>query len=234
MFNRLSAEFSLPAQPSAPVPSAGDCTTLTSGACAQNTCAVAADVPAPTPTAQPHAGTIHFTSTDLADPTRIVTASAVPDTMGNYAPVELSSSLLGQEAMHFSAEGAEVPSFAFDMESPLRLLLTNPGLLVASDQATLTVSSTVDTVLTWDRGVAGVTFFVQGTAPNQSLTCSFDSAAGTGTIPAEITSQVVGMELLFTTLTSELVQAGDYTVRIVTAYDVMNPDRSAAVAGVVE
>jgi hypothetical protein len=164
----------------------------------------------------------------------VVTASAVPDALGNYADAELSSSLLGQEALHFSAEGAEVPAFSFDMESPLRLLLTNPELLVASDQATLTISSTLDTVLTWDRGAEGVTFFVQGTSPTQSLSCSFDSVAGTGTIPAELASQVVGMELLFTTFTSDLVQAGDYSVSVVAAYDVMTPDRSAAVAGVVQ
>jgi hypothetical protein len=42
------------------------------------------------------------------------------------------------------------------------------------------------------------------------------------------------MELLFTTFTSDLVQAGDYSVSVVAAYDVMTPDRSAAAAGVVQ
>lgn len=213
----------------------GGCTSISSGACGLNTCEASSTTPAAVPPPlRPHAGMISFLATDLDDPTHTVTASLAPDASGAYAVVDLSSTLRGREAISISAPGADIPAFQIDVESPLRLLLTNAEVVAVSSEATLAISRTQDTVLTWDRGVDGVTFHIQGATAAQSITCTFPSLDGTGTIPVDLVSQFMGTELRFFTFTRESILQGDVSITVTGGYDVMTPDRLAAIVGVLE
>lgn len=220
-----------------PDPIQPQCTFSSDGHCSLQLCPASgttggAVAPAE-PVAAPSAGVIDLTATDPTDPSVLIQATLTPDTQGRYANAQLNKSFTGLENITLAAQGGDVPAFTHTLDYPLLLLLTNPALtLLDTGHKTLDVSRSQDTVLTWDRGQAGLTLVVQGNTSGGQLNCSFPSEAGAGTLPSSLISQYPGEDLIFTSVTASSVQAGDYEVSVLTAGDVVTPERDAGIKGV--
>lgn len=221
-----------------PDPSEPSCTYSTDGHCSLWLCPPSTNgggavPPASDPVTFPSAGIIDLMATDPTDPSVLIQATLMPDTQGRYANAQLNQSFTGLENVTLNAQGGEVPAFTHSLDYPLLLLLTNPGLNeIDAGHETLDVSRSQDTVLTWDRGQEGLSLVVQGNTSGGQLNCSFPSEAGAGTLPSSLISQYPGEELIFTSVTASTAQAGDYEISVLTAGDVVTPERDAGIKGV--
>jgi hypothetical protein len=176
--------------------------------------------------ASPAAGTISLSAVYAETPERVVTATLEPGEDGRYPRVNLSEDLYGLETITIGAQGQDVPMFETTVTFPIALFLTNAVVVDPTEiLASVQLSRSVDAILTWDRGAAGVIFSVQGFAASQSLVCSFASEQGTGTIPAELLGQFTGDELSFYTATLTDANAGDWELSVQTGGQVVTPDR---------
>ncbi len=194
------------------------CDVVEIGECRARTC----DEYSPPASVWPHAGTVTFSSSELAGD-----ATISPGADGQYNGIALASFFQGGERGLFVASGGDVPAFQQEVDVPLGLLLTSPAYVPGTEAV---ISRSVDLSLSWLRGVEGVTFFVQansarpdGRPGSAFFSCVFPSAPGQGVIPREVLQVVAsGTSLSFFTVRSVPVQAGEFTVNAVTGIGVYN------------
>src|SRR5207247_2522715 len=83
-----------------------------------------------------------------------------------------------------NATGATVPAFTASVVMPPQLTITAPA--APTTGATLTVSRAGALTFTWDAAATTIqlTFDTPGVTPFAAVQCTFDGAAGRGTVPA--------------------------------------------------
>jgi hypothetical protein len=108
--------------------------------------------------------------------------SLVPDATGKYTSANGGIDLFtGGEMITVTAAGATVPAFTATLVAPAPINLTAPAQPTSGP---LLVDRTKDLVFTWmNGGVGTVMVSLAGTGGPASMSCTFPSAAGTGTIP---------------------------------------------------
>jgi hypothetical protein len=173
----------------------------------------------PEPVTPPSAGVITIDA-DVGE----FSVTLEPDSTGAYSSMRPTGTLQGEEVVSVVASGGEVPAFSHTVTFPLVLLLTSPVL--ATGESVITASRSDDLVLTWDRGVEGLSFFIQ-TTTGVSFACSAPSTDGTMTIPAAALAALpANTTLLLMGTGVDQVTAGDYDVSVTYANGVMNPERT--------
>ncbi|MEP7123941.1 MAG: hypothetical protein ABJE95_23635 [Byssovorax sp.] len=112
-----------------------------------------------------------------------VPITMTPDAMSKYADVKDSVNDLfdGGEAITIAATGGMVPGFATKITASAGIDLTLP--LQPANNGPLSVDRKLDLVFTWKNGAAGEVVAVLDDGMTTRLTCTFQAAAGTGTIP---------------------------------------------------
>jgi hypothetical protein len=90
----------------------------------------------------------------------------------------------GGETLAVSAAGGVAPAFDLSMKAPAQIVLTAPVLTGTP----LVIARGADMSVTWTGGTAGTLFVIElaATDPDHAyiIECTFDAAAGNGTIPA--------------------------------------------------
>lgn len=182
-----------------------------------------------------HAGSVTATFDIEGAPLSGVT---VPNQFGYYSQATLQPADLnlgGGETGSITAEGGDVGAFSQDVTFPLLLINTNPVVENADADYLIEAPRSQDLTLTWDRGAPGITYFVQRDGDIEDgtnsyrLTCQFDSALGTATIPADLLSRMPSGSTFFTfTVQNYYQDVGDdrVLVRIVTNTTVPAKDGS--------
>jgi len=139
------------------------------------------------------------------------------------------ATFLGGEPIHVEVVGGTIGGFTDDFTVPLGLLVTSP----APEGETLVMHRGQDLSLTWDRGQAGVFFYVQGTArassgETDSIRCYFPSQDGHGRIADAIFSgfDTVHFQYVLTVTQHQAIRA-DYNVITQVAFLVLDPKKNA-------
>jgi hypothetical protein len=178
----------------------------TIGACSVGQCSFAISASAPT------AGEIVISggSTEIA---------MSPDAGGSYALSDVPGTLFtGGESLTFVASGGEVPGFSGTIVAPTPLELAEPQLPDSPTTAVTLVRGAPLTVA-WTGTSSGVMRVQLARQPRDvatTVTCRFDVAAGTGTVPADLIAQLpTGTgAIVFSQLSASDVTAGEWTVSI--------------------
>jgi hypothetical protein len=200
------------------------------GDCVTTVCPV--DESAPLGAQYRHAGEVTAVM-NVADQT--ISAVSTPAASGKYSVTSFSPyiPLLGQETGVVSAAGGDIGPFSQEVEFPLLLLATNevvPNPLLGYD---LEVSRAADFMLTWDRGVPGVSYRIQRNVQSDEryrLSCAFDSSSGAGVIPGQLLSLMpTGMRLDAFTAAEQEFKVADDLVRVRVATEVTVPAKDGAV-----
>lgn len=133
-----------------------------------------------TPPAAPHAGVITINGgTEI---------TLTPDEATGLYPTLTAPALTNiwdTADIAVSAAGATVPAFADSLAPPAAITFTAPALDFVTP---LAIDKANDLAVTWDNGAAGtkVSFLLATTKPgvkSAMITCSFDAAGGTGSVP---------------------------------------------------
>jgi hypothetical protein len=223
-----SSNFNLRARFQEANPPSSPCTVVPEGNCWVTVC----DADAPV-VARPHAGTITYSSAEVA-----FAAAISPDVNGNYATLDApfpGGRFTGQEAVTVTATGGspappQVPGFQLTMTYPLLLLLDSP----ATTDGALVASRGTGFTLYFTRGVAGV--FVDfltvssGSGTTNVLNCRAPSAQGSITVSANLL-QYLGPGALLKPLSSasQTVEIGGYSVTVSVAGEMVTADRSSVI-----
>lgn len=136
------------------------------------------------------------------------------------------STLLGGELLTFTLTGADVPALTRSIPFPTRLVTTTAAMATPEDGLILADSS-VDLTLDWDGGAPGVIYQVAGRIASGAdlLYCEFPSERGTGTIPAELLSQMdPGSQLSTMTASAWRGRVGGYDVSLATGAETVTAD----------
>jgi hypothetical protein len=163
------------------------------------------------------AGTLTLTSNG----TSLLTSSPKMD--GSYP----SSFKTGEQwdpgaALKISAEGADVPAFSVDFTAPSRPEITDPAV-----DSMPVLNRSADFVVKWKPTTGKVGVWVSqvpNTAELRTSTrflCSFDAAAGTGTVPSSVVStlqttaalKTVGTNLNIGGVVEQSLKPGGYSIR---------------------
>jgi hypothetical protein len=186
------------------------------------------------------AGVISFVGSDSSQPDAGNVVTLVPESDGSYfgAPYH-PSEMLGAGTARVTAEGAEVPAFDVTLELAPSIVLSSPAAIIAGADATVSVPRSDGLELEWEPGAAGVQLLVTGPGATadgrgQNLTCEFPAMDGTGTLSAELLGKFGGDKLDFYTYVTTTITAGQRTVRVSVASDVLTPDKSARIGGVIQ
>ena len=123
------------------------------------------------------AGAVHITGGSK-------TVDLAPKSDNTYSPAVGSSSLYdGGETLTVSADGKDVPAFTTSLTAPSKVTLAAPVVTASS----LTVKRSTGVTATFSGASSGsVVLYFSATSATMAfaLTCTFDAAAGGGTIPA--------------------------------------------------
>jgi hypothetical protein len=165
------------------------CTT-TLGGCSLIDCPTApSDGGAPT---ELSAGDINIYMSELASPAVL----HFDPTQGQYsAPTFTGTSFMGGDKVDINAAGDTIHGFSTSLVAPNDITVTAP---VATDSV-FTIDTNADLDVTWSNGSAGssVVVYVSGdTQPDRyrSITCNFDAASGSGTVPVALLSYLGNVE----------------------------------------
>lgn len=210
-----------------PASGAVDCTRTTYGECRLSLCP---------PTEEPpgllwDAGVITIHDNDSgAD---AFTATLIPSgETGSYAR-EMSGTLTGGELLAISAQGGSVSGFERTVQLPLApLLLSHP---VSEDgggrEVEIPVPRTVDLEISLDMRDTGATVHVLYGRPSSeahNFSCAFEQTPGQGVIPAEALLELpAGSRLYVLSGQNEMVETPEGRIRISTAFEMTNPERTA-------
>jgi hypothetical protein len=127
-----------------------------------------------------------------------------------------------------SADGATFPAFSSNLMAPVATNMTTPDV----SSTMLTIPTNADLVLAWTGGGVGTTQVVsleENDAPAVwwfRLDCSFDSSAGTATIPQAALAPFAGQSgfgsYTFVDTTKTSVKSGAYSVNVEADYQAPN------------
>jgi len=157
----------------------------------------------------------------------------IPDANGLYASPDINKDHVmyhPSTTLNISAAGAEVPSFTDTLTTPAAVVVTAPAIDGANQ---VTIDTSGDLSVSWTGGGAGekmmVALFgkVTGTDSSYTLTCKFDSTAGTGTVPATLLSALAsvdkdGLIMAYGHTTKEII-AGQWTIEVRTSEFATSP-----------
>jgi len=121
----------------------------------------------------------------------------------------------GNDQLTFSASGATVPAFSGQLVFPSLVTVTS---------GTPTVLRLSGFTATWDATTSPVVILINqypSSAPGLHVSCTFDGAAGTGTVPAAALTDVmttVSVSIAIETQTTATVMAGEYPVELLVIY----------------
>ncbi len=208
------------------------CTVTVSGACRVLECPVVDGGIQQTPPTRAGAGTVAFDGGTMS-------FAAVPTVDGLYASPQITftgatAPFAGGETATLTASGGDVPAFSQTLTYPILFLLQQPAIPDGGNEKVL-VPRNADFTFTWSRGTANADLVVQGSSTTATmfagLSCTFPSAAGTGTVPQALLSKLsAATDLRLFSAGKAVTQAGDYTVTSYLAGEVLTPSKGAAVS----
>jgi len=185
----------------------GDCVTTTEGACLLRACPTRDG----TVLGEVSAGTITVTSSFL--PTGGITLAQNP--LGRYPRAPIPG-WLGGEDVTITTTGGAVPAFRETLRTPKSFTVTGP-VLVSGQR----LPRNQDIVLSWSGGSGevgkiGFTLWKTGGYPVHVLSCEYDFADGTATVPtATLTKLPVGSYLIGAgTYESKSFDAGAFDISL--------------------
>ena len=132
------------------------------------------------------AGPVTLTGGNASSPVRI------PYGFGDiYRATLIGSALFDAGAvLTVSAPGADFPAFHGESApAPAAITVTAPALTMGIDGPTYPFEAGAPLTWSWTGGSAGSTVTVTVINASLIITCSFDAAAGTGTIPQSVVAQ---------------------------------------------
>jgi hypothetical protein len=191
-------------------PSNQGCTVETSGACSYYACANA-----PTP-AGISAGTLTLYGGSFG------TGVSLPPEAGNpgqYTYSTAGASFSEGQVLTVSSTGGIVPAFAFGplmVSAPYVATLTSP----AATGGVYTITTSADLAVAWTGGVAPAQMIVEGTGTdagaNSYFLCQWDATLGSGTVPAQVLTQLAGQTgfLVYGQLTTTNLQDDGYAISL--------------------
>ncbi|MGZ5966239.1 MAG: hypothetical protein ACXWP4_01130 [Polyangiales bacterium] len=146
-----------------------------------------------------------------------------PKSDGTYPSTFKLGELWGAgDALKISAEGGEIPAFSVDLTAPAR-----PEIIEPPVDSSPVIKRSADLVVKWKPSTGKVGVWasqVPNTAELRTSTrflCSFDAAAGTGTVPSSVVSTLATSASLKSVDTSlniggvveQALKPGGYSVR---------------------
>jgi hypothetical protein len=185
------------------LPTSGPCTTETSGACTYTACR---DVPV-----YASAGTLSIA--EVGSPFSV----SVPYS-GRQYDYQVSRDLLtAGQTFTVTATGATVPAFG-----PVAVAAPQPVALVApapASSAGFTLSTSADLVVEWTGGQSDAQMIFQagGGGGDNGVSCSWNGAAGQGTVPAALLAPLAPHDglVLYGQYKSTSVETGSYPVQVI-------------------
>lgn len=190
------------------------CTRTTVGSCVVNKCPVQP---------LPEGGTAQLLSAGAITVTGgIIPAPGItvePNANGSYAKQGAGGLWAGGETFTFFAAGGAVAGFTQTATAPSPVSIATPTL--PAPPTGIDVPKASDFTITWatgstSAGKVGVTLGSANATTNNSIVCSFDVAAKSGTVPAAALAKMVGASgslLIGVTTESQKLQK-DYLVTI--------------------
>lgn len=166
------------------------CTRTTVGSCMVNECPIQP---------LPEGGTAQLLSAGSITVTGgVIPAPGItvdPDANGSYAKQGAGALWAGGETFTFVAAGAAVPGFTQTVNAPSPIDIATPTL--PAPPTGIDVPRASDFTITWATGATsvgkvGVTMGSANTTTNNSIICSFDVSAKSGTVPAAALAKMVG------------------------------------------
>jgi hypothetical protein len=185
------------------------------------------------------AGVISFVGSDSLQADAGTSITLVPESDGYYSfGLYVPATTLGAGTARVTAEGAEVPAFDVTLELAPSLVLRAPAATIAGADATVSIPRSDGLELEWEPSAAGVQLLVTGPGATadgrgQNLSCEFPAMDGAGTLPAELLGKFGGDTLDFYTYVTTTITAGQRTVRVSAASDVLTADKSARIVGAI-
>ncbi|HXS17022.1 MAG TPA: hypothetical protein VN764_07530 [Polyangiaceae bacterium] len=214
------------------------CTERSAGACSLSTCDNQSESD---PTAGfPRVGHVEATIEEDA-----VISSAVVDVDGSErsssAAFSPSLFLTGEERIQLDVRGGDLGPLSREVQLPLYLITTNP---LSDDSAEepdvdyVELSRSQGLLLTWERGVSGFSYHVQGSTlstedpegPRTWLNCAFPSTDGQGFIdPSLLGTFEPNDEFLTLGVFDDVSDWGDYQARVRLVVNTVTPAKDQAV-----
>ncbi|MBS2018128.1 MAG: hypothetical protein JST00_34975 [Deltaproteobacteria bacterium] len=168
------------------------CTRTTIGSCVVNECPIQP---------LPEGGTARLLSAGAITVTGgVIPAPGItvePDANGSYAKQGVGALWAGGETFSFVAAGAAVPGFTQTVNAPSPIDIATPTL--PAPPTGIDVPRATDFTITWATGATsvgkvGITMGSASTSTNNSIVCTFDVAAKTGTVPSAALAKMVGAQ----------------------------------------
>jgi hypothetical protein len=213
----------MPRFPVASGASPPSCTPVRYGACIVDNCTgVDPNVP------RLSAGVIRVDSAD----------AGIHVTFGPSGTTGGDKAFAGGEMITVSTTGGDIPAFSVNMQVPLMLLVDQPTKpTLRSTTFAVAAPHGAPLKLSWTRGAPGVFLVVQsldiqgfGALGRVNASCFFRSEAGSGTVPAEVLSDVmVGQQFVLLTANAVEVSAGAQPVTVWIVGEALTPDKKANV-----
>lgn len=187
-----------------PSPASGCAPTVTSGSCAfYASCSS-------TGPAAVSAGTLTISGGNLGGGTAVT-----PDSSNAYNYTAMGSMFSAGQTLTVSASGATVPAFGPEsVVAPPSIVITAP----TANGGTYTIPTSADLSVVWTGGQAGSQVLFEGSNtsnPQSYFTCTWDGAAGRGTVPQAVLAGLAGQTmgyLFWGQLTTRTFAAGSYSV----------------------
>ncbi len=192
--------------------SGATCARTTSGPCTVDDC-TAVDAPDAGPSIDESAGTITLTGGALTMPLTLAFGA-----MGQYRTALVPSAIFAAgDTFDVAAPGAQYPGFSGkSAPAPAAVVITAPGVVDGGFGPTYVFDPTAPLAWSWMNGSPGasVAFTVVTSSPDLIITCTFDAAGGTGTIPQDVVARFpsTAADVLIASLSSALLPAGDQSV----------------------
>lgn len=216
--------------------SGSSCTTTAFGDCSLFTCTPSDPTTDPTidPSTLPslvrlEAGTLTVSGADGG-----FTSVGSPSGETKTYAFATSGDIVGEEALTVTATGGTIAAFTSAITIPLAPLLLGPSVPTSSaGRVDVSVSRSADLVLTWDARATGTTLELVSVLPaaagtTTQLSCRFDTASGTGTIPQAALAPVpIGTEIHLFSSNQVDVETPQGTVAIVGGIETVSPDRAS-------
>lgn len=149
------------------------------------------------------AGTVSVTG---GTPTMTMTQNS----QGAYSFSQQTGELAGSGMLTFSATGGDVPAFTVSIPKIAYASLTAP----AQNQ---NVPRSQDLTVSWTGGTPGASVYLRVLNNQQEVTCVFDAAAGTGTVPSALLQKLPAASntpVTFSGFAQASVMAGSVPVHV--------------------
>ncbi len=195
------------------------CTTSKDGACTVSECTLSQSDAGTTPAGDGGAGGKALNAGDIAvSATLDVTLS--PDTANGTYPAKTGQVKLfaSEEDIDIDAKGNDVPAFKTTLKAPTFVTLTAPTWPAAGQPLNVNRANPLE--LKWDAGTSGdvmVSLSTVDTAKIATVSCTFKSSDGAGTVPASALGKLLttgNASISVSSQATQTVEAGDWKVNV--------------------